>query len=201
MSMQASDNCKNLIKSFETYSEKAYKATDNEKYYTIGYGHYGSDVKASDKWSLAKAEAVFSQDLKKFEKALVAALDADEIEVNQNQFDALLSFTYNCGITRLTNSSLWKSLKSGIPNSDLFLQYKSQGGMYLAGLLRRRVAEIYLFEGADWHEGNDLVLEYVRIRRANNIMLKNTRQQTIDAQVYLKVDHLDGLMSFVAKHE
>ena len=39
--MQASDNCKDLIKSFETYSEKAYKATDNEKYYTIGYGHYG----------------------------------------------------------------------------------------------------------------------------------------------------------------
>lgn len=38
MSMQASDNCKNLIKSFETYSEKAYKATDNEKHYTIGYG-------------------------------------------------------------------------------------------------------------------------------------------------------------------
>ena len=83
----------------------------------------------------------------------------------------------------------------------MFLQYKSQGGKYLAGLLRRRVAEIYLFEGADWHEGNDLVLEYVRIRRANNIMLKNTRQQTIDAQVYLKVDHLDGLLSFVAKHE
>lgn len=106
MSMQASDNCKDLIKSFETYSEKAYKATDNEKYYTIGYGHYGSDVKVSDKWSLTKAEAVFSQDLKKFEKALVAAVDADEIEVNQNQFDALLSFTYNCGITRLTNSSL-----------------------------------------------------------------------------------------------
>lgn len=201
MSMQASDNCKDLIKSFETYSESAYKATENEKYYTIGYGHYGPDVKVSDKWSLTKAETVFSQDLKKFEKALVAAVDADEIEVNQNQFDALLSFTYNCGITQLTNSSLWKSLKSGVPNSDLFLQYKSQGGKYLAGLLRRRVAEIYLFEGADWHEGNDLVLEYVRIRRANNIMLKNTRQQTIDAQVYLKVDHLDGLISFVAKHE
>lgn len=201
MSMQASDNCKELIKSFETYSEKAYKATEREKYYTIGYGHYSADVKARDKWSLAKAEAVFSQDLKKFENALVAALNADEIEVNQNQFDALLSFTYNCGITQLTKSSLWKSLKSGFPNSDLFLQYKSQGGKYLAGLLRRRVAEIYLFEGADWHEGNDLVLEYVRIRRANNIMLRNNKQQAIDAQVYLKVDHLDGLLSFVAKHE
>lgn len=190
-----------LIMNFEDLRTAAYKPVSSEKGWTIGYGHHGPDVKqgmvCTEQWAYEQLQ----RDLRQVEHQLISALNADEIEVNQNQFDALLSFTYNCGITRLTNSSLWKSLKSGVPNSDLFLQYKSQGGKYLAGLLRRRVAEIYLFEGADWHEGNDLVLEYVRIRRANNIMLKNTRQQTIDAQVYLKVDHLDGLLSFVAKHE
>lgn len=40
---QISVNGLNLIKSFEGCRLKAYKALATEKYYTIGYGHYGAD--------------------------------------------------------------------------------------------------------------------------------------------------------------
>ena len=84
-----------LIKSFEGFSRVACKALPSEKYLTIGYGHYGKDVKPNQ--TITEAEAV---------KLLVKDLSGFVAKVNkynrkygftQNEFDALVSFCYNVG--------------------------------------------------------------------------------------------------------
>ena len=53
----------NYLKGWEGFSEKAYKPVESEEYYTIGYGHYGSDVKKGDVWSDAQADAQLRTDI------------------------------------------------------------------------------------------------------------------------------------------
>ena len=93
--MKISQNGINLIKSFEGCRLEAYKVTSSEKYFTIGYGHNGPDVKQNMIISQAQADRYLEQDLVKFENYVNKY--ADQLKLNQNQFDALVSFTYNCG--------------------------------------------------------------------------------------------------------
>ena len=65
MSRNLSENGLNLIKSFEGCKLTAYKCLPTEKYYTIGYGHYGSDVTAGMKITKEQAEEFLLQDCKK----------------------------------------------------------------------------------------------------------------------------------------
>ena len=84
-----------LIKSFEGCRLAAYKAVSTEKYWTIGWGHYGADVKAGQTISQSEADALFLSDLQQFEK--YTNHYTESLNLNQNQFDALVSFCYNCG--------------------------------------------------------------------------------------------------------
>ena len=95
--MKISQNGINLIKQFEGCRLTAYKPVPTEKYYTIGYGHYGADVAPGMKITQAQADAFLLSDLQKFENAV----NATGLKLNQNQFDALVSFTYNCGAGNL----------------------------------------------------------------------------------------------------
>ena len=90
-----SQNGIELIKSFEGCRLTAYKAVSTEQYYTIGYGHYGSDVYAGMTITQSQAEDMLKNDLKKYEGYVNTFLNNNGIDVNQNQFDALVSFTYN----------------------------------------------------------------------------------------------------------
>lgn len=132
-----------FIKSFEGCRLTAYKAVPSELYYTIGYGHYGSDVKAGMRITQAEADALLVRDLVKFEKAVDKY--NGKYRFNQNQFDALVSFTYNCGTGNLT-----KLLMSGVRPlkkiSEAMLKYNKSGGVVLKGLDKRRQAEKKLFE-------------------------------------------------------
>lgn len=145
--MRVSINGLNLIKNFEGLRLKAYKAHYSEKYWTIGYGHYGADVKEGDTCNEAYALKLLGEDLKKFEDGVTKALNADEIEINQNQFDALISFAYNVGINNLLSSALWRKLKQhdyeGAANQ--FLRWNKCNGQILAGLVNRRDKERALF--------------------------------------------------------
>ena len=128
----------NLIKSFEGLRLKAYKPVATEKYYTIGYGHYGADVKPDMVISNAHAEALLRLDLDKFERAV----NSYERNWNQNQFDALVSFTFNCGVANL------KRLVTNRTNAQIaqaIVKYNKAGGKVLKGLVRRREAEQALF--------------------------------------------------------
>lgn len=136
--MKTSQNGINLIKRFEGCRLQAYKPVAAEPCYTIGYGHYGSDVLPGMVISQAQAEAYLAQDLAKYEKSV----NALNIPLNQNQFDALVSFAYNCG-----SGNLKKLARGRSPQqiADAMLQYNKGSGKVLPGLTKRRQAERTLF--------------------------------------------------------
>ena len=129
----------NLIKSYEGYRDTAYKAVPTEKYYTIGWGHYGADVRKGEKITKAQAQKLFEDDISKF----VNAVNSLDLDLNQNQFDALVSFCYNCGPGNLFKLVNGKSLSQ--ISKDLLL-YNKSGGKVLNGLVKRRRAEKALFD-------------------------------------------------------
>ena len=138
--MKISDNGIALIISFEGFCQKAYKCLSTEKYYTIGYGHYGKDVKVSYTITKEKAIELLKSDLAKFEKKV---MKYDSIyHYKQNEYDALVSFAYNVGsIDGLTKNGT--RTKSEI--SKCMTMYNRSGGRVLDGLTKRRVREKELF--------------------------------------------------------
>lgn len=138
--MTTSKNGIDLIKQFEGCRLKAYKALPSEQYYTIGYGHYGADVTAGMTISQADADEFLKRDLTKFE----TYVEKTGLKLNQNQFDALVSFTYNCGPGNLLKLVAGRTI---LQIGDAILKYNKAGGKVLKGLQRRREAERALFLG------------------------------------------------------
>ena len=129
-----------FIIGFEGFSAKACKCVSTEKYYTIGYGHYGSDVKKDDTITREEARKLLEADLLSFEKK-VSKYDS-KYDFNQNEFDALVSFAYNVGnIDQLTANGT----RSRDKISECMLLYNKSGGKVLTGLTKRRKAERELF--------------------------------------------------------
>lgn len=138
--MKTSDAGIKLIEEFEGLRLTPYKAVPSEKYYTIGYGHYGADVTADMRITIAQAEAYLRQDVGAAEAAVKRYCGA--LGLNQNQFDALVSFTYNCGagnLQKLAKGRTTQQIAAALPD------YCHAGGKVLAGLVRRRKREQELF--------------------------------------------------------
>lgn len=138
--MKTSNSGISLIKEFEGLRLNAYKCPAGK--WTIGYGHTNG-VKQGDSINEYQAEEYLREDLKIFENHV---LKYDNIyHFNQNQFDALVSFTYNCGPRNL--KSLTQNGKRTIAQiSKRILLYNKSGGVVLRGLQRRRVKEKILFD-------------------------------------------------------
>lgn len=131
----------NLIKSFESLRLEAYRCPAG--IHTIGYGHTAG-VRRGDVIDEQKAEQLLSDDLRKFE----AVVNRECPGMNQNQFDALVSFTFNCGESALMKSALLKCVKANPMGANIryeFSRWNKSGGMVLAGLIRRRKAEADLY--------------------------------------------------------
>ena len=138
--MKISENGLNLIISFEGFCPKATKAVKTEKYYTIGYGHYGKDV--GEKQAITKEEALtlLKKDMKRFETKVMKYNNC--YNFTQNEFDALVSFAYNVGnIDQLTA----KGTRTKKEIADAMLLYIKSGGNVLDGLRKRRIRERELF--------------------------------------------------------
>lgn len=136
--MKISKTGLDLIKSFEGCKLTAYKCPAGVL--TIGYGHTGKDVKENLKITKEKAEQLLASDLTTFEKKVDKY--QEKYNWNQNEFDALVSFTYNVGnIDQLTQNG--SRTKKEI--SEKMLLYNKAAGKELAGLTRRRKAEQELF--------------------------------------------------------
>ena len=133
-----------LIKSFEGFSRVACKALPSEKYLTIGYGHYGKDVKPNQTITEAEAVKLLVKDLKGF----VAKVNKynRKYGFTQNEFDALVSFCYNVGnIDGLTKNGT----RTKAQIADKILAYSYSGGKFIKGLYNRRVKERNLFNKKD----------------------------------------------------
>ena len=141
MARNLSANGLNLIKSFESCKLTAYKCLPTEKYYTIGYGHYGSDVKAGMKITKEQAEELLLQDCKKAIKNVNSFMS--KYNFNQNQFDALVSFAFNVGSINQLTASGTRTLEQ---ISSKITAYNKSGGRVIAGLVKRRAKEKELFD-------------------------------------------------------
>lgn len=136
-----------LIKNFEGCRLIAYKPVPTEVYWTIGWGHHGADVKQGMVITQAQADAMLVKDLAKYEayvndRAYVPITD----KLNQNQFDALVSFCYNCGPSNLKKLCTGRTIEQ---IAQYITAYNKAGGKVLAGLVRRREAELALFNKED----------------------------------------------------
>lgn len=133
--MKTSSNGRALIKSFEGCHLTAYKCPSGV--WTIGYGHTAG-VKEGQTITQEQANTYLLLDLAKYERHVAAT----GLVLNQNQFDALVSFTYNCG-----NGNLKTLIKNRTLDqiAEALLLYNKSNGKVLAGLVRRRQAERELF--------------------------------------------------------
>lgn len=138
--MRISETGLNLIISFEGFCSKATKAVKTEKYYTIGYGHYGKDVEENQSITKEQALNLLKKDMKRFETKVMKYNDC--YNFTQNEFDALVSFAYNVGnIDQLTA----KGTRTKNEIADAMLLYIKSGGNVLDGLRKRRNKERELF--------------------------------------------------------
>ena len=132
-----------LIKNFEGCRLKAYKPVPTEKYWTIGWGHYGPDVKEGQTITQAEADAMLVADCQRFADAVDNPANCPlTAKLNANQRDALISFTFNCGAGCLRTLCRGRSLAQ---ICEAMSRYNLSGGKPLAGLTRRRKAEQTLF--------------------------------------------------------
>ena len=145
-SMTTSDVSIVLISGFEDTRFKAYD--DGVGVWTIGTGTTvypnGVKVKQGETCTPEQAKAYFKHDLAKFEKTVNESVT---VPLNQNQFDALVSLTYNIGSGAFKNSTLLKLLNKGDFQgaANQFLVWNKAGGKVMKGLVRRREAERALF--------------------------------------------------------
>ena len=130
----------NLIKEFEGCKLTAYLCPAGV--WTIGYGHTDK-VKKGDKISQDKAEELLKQDLAKYEEAL----NSYGFVLDQNKFDALISFMFNIGISAFRTSTMFKYLRNNhyVAASEQFNKWVYVNHRPSKGLERRREAEKALF--------------------------------------------------------
>ena len=146
--MIVSKNGLDIIKEFESFRAKAYLCPSGIP--TIGYGstYYtdGKKVTLQDKEITEQKafeilEYIANKDFGSFVNKAV------KVKLNQNQFDALVSFAYNLGNGNLQQSTLLKKVNSNdfIGASLEFEKWNKAGGKVLSGLTKRRTAEKELF--------------------------------------------------------
>ena len=149
--MKTSDKGIDLIKKYEGFRAKAYKCPADK--WTIGYGHTGG-VNSGDVISEKQAEEFLRADLSTAERAL----NKTRLQLNQNQFDALVSFIFNVGVgspkshpkgpSGFLGSTLLIKVKHDVNDPTIrkeFERWIYAGGKVLNGLVRRRKEEADLY--------------------------------------------------------
>ena len=144
--MKTSQEGQALIKKFEGCELEAYQCSANV--WTIGYGHTAG-VNEGDVCTQEDADRMLAEDLEEFEGYVKEAVD---VPLEQNEFDALVAWTYNLGPGSLRSSTMLKKLNDSkfeeLPSE--MRRWNKSGGEVLDGLVRRREAEALLFKGEEW---------------------------------------------------
>jgi lysozyme len=114
---------------------------------TIGWGHtqhHGRPFNEHTRWTSEDCHEAFLEDMAGFE---VAVRRLVKVPLEQHQFDALVSFAYNCGEGNLAKSTLLKKLNAGDYEGAAkeFKKWDKANGKTLPGLTRRRASEALMF--------------------------------------------------------
>jgi lysozyme len=136
------DAGKKLIQSFEECRLYAYQ--DQRGIWTIGWGHTGPGVVEYLTCTQEEADTWFVQDT---QRACNGVNHTVSVPLTQNQFDALVSFTFNVGVGSEAHSTMLLDINGvNFPAAaDQFLVWNHVNHMVNAGLTRRRIAERALF--------------------------------------------------------
>lgn len=141
-----SDKLVDFVKSFEGFSDHAYD--DGTGVMTIGYGTINKDKVALGHCTEAQARQWLMDEINGMARQIKANLDSKGVTLNQNQFDSLCSFAYNCGTDGLLNqSNLYTRVCQGVRDESLrqnFLAFTGPASVR-AGLTARRNAECDMF--------------------------------------------------------
>lgn len=142
MPRQINDAALHLIESFETLQLTVYD--DGFGFRTIGYGHKLLPTDRYQTITEDEAEALLYYDLRIAEEGIAKACSRP---LNDNQFGALVSLAFNCGVTAISQSTLIRLLNAGDYEgaANQFLRWNKVGGIEVRGLTRRRAAEAALF--------------------------------------------------------
>lgn len=145
--MKTSDKGIELIKRHEELRLKAYQCPAGV--WTIGYGSTGG-VRPGDVITEAQAEVKLREDLRTAENEV----NRHKLNINQNQFDALVSFTFNVGSGNFRSSTLLKRIKENPNHPDIenqFGRWIYAKGRVLPGLVKRRKEEANLYINGIYH--------------------------------------------------
>lgn len=149
--MKVSNKGVDLIKKYEGCRLQAYKPVLGEKYWTIGIGHYGKDVKQDERITMERALELFHNDIVPIEKVI----NGLNINFKQNQFDALVSWIFNLGVGNFNSSTMKKKILMKANEeeiTDQMVKWVNSCGKPLLGLKKRRVDEANLFLGVQLYE-------------------------------------------------
>lgn len=146
--MKTNESGLKLIKDFEGCKLHAYICPAGK--WTIGYGHTKGVNKRTGKITQEQAEQLLKEDVEDFEIELDLVLRENGIELNENQYSAIISFCFNLGINNFINSTLFKVIKKDPENykeiDKQFMRWVYGGGKILPGLMKRRAAESLLYQ-------------------------------------------------------
>jgi len=145
--MSPSGNCIKQIKKHEGLRLNAYLCPAGVP--TIGYGatfyEDGAKVKLGDKITIDRADSLLLHTVTAFAGNVGKLIKS---QVNQNQFDALVSFAYNVGVGALAKSTLLKKVNKNPNDPSIrveFMKWTKAGGKELQGLVKRRKQEADLY--------------------------------------------------------
>lgn len=132
-----------FICGFEQCRLVSYKPTRNDVP-TIGWGSTGPDIHLGMSWTQADCDARFASDLARFARGVSALIKG---ATNQNQFDAMVSLSYNIGLHGFESSTVLREHNHGnhTQAQEAFALWNKQDGEALAGLTRRRAAEAAIY--------------------------------------------------------
>jgi GH24 family phage-related lysozyme (muramidase) len=164
-----------LIKEFEGFPFGGRPYRDMVGVWTIGYGHTKGVGPNTKPITIQQASDMLRKEVDASYAPTVAGLG---VGLQQNQFDAIVSFVYNCGTGAIsTKTGVGRALRAKQWNTaaDCLLQWNKAGGKPVPGLTRRRNAERALFldtDDPDPLEGytdneREWIREYDRLRRKN----------------------------------
>lgn len=150
------DAARELLKTLEGCKLKAYRDQGKKGgRWTIGYGHTGHDVVEGLVWTQDRAEYVFLEDVDRITSCVEHLLEHGTVQLNDDQFSALVIFTFNEGVTRLAGSTALRDALRGyldkVPGELMRWVYEHDASgvpIEVEGLVNRRKAECALWNGS-----------------------------------------------------
>lgn len=130
--MELSESIKKKIRGWESCRLKAYR--DSGGVLTIGYGHTGKDVTPGMTITQAKANELFDADIKKFGESVAKTFAG--VAINNNQFDALVSFSYNVGAFSVKAPTLMRMVKANPNDPNIRAEFMKHVNVRANGVLK-----------------------------------------------------------------